>query len=135
LKKHGIQPDPALVIQTENGIGHFSMENGYRTTKRLMESGVDFTALYAVSDSIAIGSVRALLESGRQVPQDVSVAGYDGIEVSGYISPSLTTIRQPVEEIAKATVKLLFDIIAGKKDHQHITYEAELLERESTQRI
>ena len=100
-----------------------------------MESGVDFTALYAVSDSIAIGSVRALLESGRQVSQDVSVAGYDGIEVSGYISPSLTTIRQPVEEIAKATVKLLFDIIAGKKDHQHITYEAELLERESTQRI
>ena len=65
LKKHGIQPDPALVIQTENGIGHFSMENGYRTTKRLMESGVDFTALYAVSDSIAIGSVRALLESGQ----------------------------------------------------------------------
>ena len=135
LKKHGIQPDPALIIQTDDELEHFSMENGYRTTKRLIESGVDFTALYAVSDALAIGSIRALLESGRQVPQDVSVAGYDGIDVSGYISPSLTTIRQPVEEIAKATVKLLFDIIAGKKDHQHITYEAELLERESTGRI
>ena len=135
LKKNGIQPDTALVFQTSDEISHFSMENGYCTTKRLVESGVDFTALYAVSDVLAIGATRALLESGRKVPDDVSVAGYDGIDVSGYISPSLTTIRQPVEAMAKDTVKLLFDIIAGKKDHQHITYEAELLERESTKAI
>ena len=126
LKKNGIQPDTALVFQTSDEISHFSMENGYC---------VDFTALYAVSDVLAIGAIRALLESGRKVPDDVSVAGYDGIDVSGYISPSLTTIRQPVEAMAKDTVKLLFDIIAGKKDHQHITYEAELLERESTKAI
>lgn len=135
LKKNGIQPDTALVFQTSDEISHFSMENGYCTAKRLLESGVDFTALYAVSDVLAIGAIRALLESGRKVPDDVSVAGYDGIDVSGYISPSLTTIRQPVEAMAKDTVKLLFDIIAGKKDHQHITYEAELLERESTKAI
>ena len=135
LKKNGIQPDPALVFQTSDEISHFSMENGYCTTRRLIESGVDFTALYAVSDALAIGAIRALLESGRKVPDDISVAGYDGIDVSGYISPSLTTIRQPVEAMAKDTVKLLFDIIAGKKDHQHITYEAELLERESTKAI
>ena len=135
LKKNGIQPDTALVFQTSDEISHFSMENGYCTAKRLVESGVDFTALYAVSDVLAIGAIRALLESGRKVPDDVSVAGYDGIDVSGYISPSLTTIRQPVEAMAKDTVKLLFDIIAGKKDHQHITYEAELLERESTKAI
>lgn len=135
LKKNGIQPDPALVFQTSDEISHFSMENGYCTTRRLIGSGVDFTALYAVSDALAIGAIRALLESGRKVPDDISVAGYDGIDVSGYISPSLTTIRQPVEAMAKDTVKLLFDIIAGKKDHQHITYEAELLERESTRKI
>ena len=135
LKKNGIQPDSALVFQTSDEISHFSMENGYCTAKRLVESGVDFTALYAVSDALAIGAIRALLESGRRVPDDVSVAGYDGIDVSGYISPSLTTIRQPVEAMAKDTVKLLFDIIAGQKDHQHITYEAELLERESTKAI
>ena len=132
LKKNGIQPDSALVYQTNEEISHFSMENGYLTTKRILESGVDFTALYAVSDALAIGAIRALFEAGRKVPDDVSVAGYDGIDVSGYISPSLTTIRQPVEAMSKDTVKLLFDIIAGKKDHQHITYEAELLEREST---
>ena len=132
LQAHNIQVNPKLIYQTRDDIGHFSMENGYLTARKLVESGEQFSAVYAVADALAIGAIRALLEAGLRVPDDVSVAGYDGIDVSGYISPSLTTIRQPVEEMAKDTVKLLFDIIAGKKDHQHITYEAELLEREST---
>lgn len=135
LQAHGIAINPNLVYQTTNEVGHFSMENGYRTTKRLIESGEEFTAVYAMADVLAIGAIRALLESGLRVPEDVSVAGYDGIDVSGYISPSLTTIRQPVEDMAKNTVKLLFDIIAGKKEHQHITFDGELLERESTKEI
>lgn len=135
LRAHKIEIDDSLIYEVDDDIDHFSMENGYRTAKRLIESGSEFTAVYAISDTLAIGTIRALLESGRRVPDDVSVAGYDGIDVASYISPSLTTIRQPVEEIARTTVKLLFDIIAGKKDHQHITYEAELLERESTRHI
>ncbi len=135
LQAHGIPVEPKLIYQTSDGIGHFSMENGYLTTKRLLESGVEFTALYAVADALAVGAIRALLEAGKRVPEDVSVAGYDGIDVSGYITPSLTTLRQPVEEMAKDTVKLLFDIIAGKKDHQHITYDGELMVRESTKDI
>lgn len=135
LQAHNIPVNPKLIYQTRDDIGHFSMENGYLTARKLVESGEQFSAVYAVADALAIGAIRALLEAGLRVPDDVSVAGYDGIDVSGYISPSLTTIRQPVEEMAKDTVKLLFDIIAGKKDHQHITYEAELLERESTKEI
>ena len=135
LQAHNIPVNPKLIYQTRDDIGHFSMENGYLTAKKLIESEEQFSAVYAVADALAIGAIRALLEAGLRVPDDVSVAGYDGIDVSGYISPSLTTIRQPVEEMAKDTVKLLFDIIAGKKDHQHITYEAELLERESTKEV
>ena len=135
LQAHNIPVNPKLIYQTRDDIGHFSMENGYLTAKKLIESEEQFSAVYAVADARAIGAIRALLEAGLRVPDDVSVAGYDGIDVSGYISPSLTTIRQPVEEMAKDTVKLLFDIIAGKKDHQHITYEAELLERESTKEV
>lgn len=135
LRAHNIAINPKLIFQTSDDIGHFSMENGYRTTKKLIESGEEFTAVYAVADTLAIGVIRALSEAGLRVPADVSVAGYDGIDVAGYISPSLTTIRQPVEEMAKDTVKLLFDIIAGKKEHQHITYDGELLERESTRKI
>lgn len=135
LQAHGIEINPNLVCRTRDDMAHFSMENGYLTTKKLIESGEEFTAVYAVADALAIGAIRALLEVGLRVPNDVSVAGYDGIDVSGYISPSLTTIRQPVEDMAKDTVKLLFDIIAGKKEHQHIAYEAELLVRESTKKI
>lgn len=135
LQAHNIAINPKLIFQTSDDIGHFSMENGYQTTKKLIESGEEFTAVYAVADALAIGVIRALSEAGLRVPADVSVAGYDGIDVAGYISPSLTTIRQPVEEMAKDTVKLLFDIIAGKKEHQHITYDGELLERESTKEI
>lgn len=132
LQAQGIAINPKLVLRTNDDIGHFSMENGYLTTKKLIESGEAFTALYAVSDTLAIGAIRALREAGLRVPEDISVAGYDGIDISAYISPSLTTIRQPIEEMARDTIKLLFDIIVGKKEHQHITYAGELLVREST---
>ncbi len=135
LRAHGIEVDPGLICQTEDGLSHFSMENGYRSTKRLLQCGGQFTALYAVSDALAIGALRALYEAGLRVPQDISLAGYDGIDMTDYTVPSLTTIRQPVEEMAKDTTRLLFDIIAKKTKHQHITYEAELLVRESTAKI
>jgi len=132
LRAHGIEMNPKLVFQTEEDLGHFSMENGYLTAKKLIESGEEFTALFAVSDALAIGALRAFYEAGIRVPEDKSLAGYDGIDMANYVVPSITTMRQPVEEMAKETTKLLFDIIAGKKEHQHITYEAELTVKEST---
>ena len=124
LKAHGIEVNPGLICHTSGELGHFSMERGEA-----------FTALYAVSDTLAIGSLRALYEAGLRVPQDISLAGYDGIDMAGYTVPNLTTMRQPVEEMARDTTRLLFDIIAKKTKHQHITYEAELLARESTAEI
>lgn len=135
LRAHGIEVNPNLVCQTKEGLSHFSMENGYLTTKRLLERGEKFTALYAVADSLAIGAMRALYEAGLRVPQDISLAGFDGINMAHYTVPSLTTMRQPVEKIAKDTTRLLFDIIAKKTKHQHITYDAELMIKESTDKI
>ena len=132
LKKSGIAVDEHLIFETDEDMNHFSMENGYATTKRLIESGEKFSAVYAVSDTLAIGACRALHEAGYKIPEDVSVAGYDGIDIGNYITPRLTTMRQPVEDMAKATVKLLFAIISGQKEHQHMVYEATLMEREST---
>ena len=132
LKVHDIEINQNLICHTEEKLSHFSMENGYLSTKRLLARGEPFTALYAVSDSLAVGALRALHEAGLRVPEDISLAGYDGIDMTNYIVPSLTTIRQPAEKMAKDTTKLLFDIIAGKKTHQHILYPAELVIREST---
>lgn len=67
------------------------------------------------------------------MPQDIAVAGYDGIELGKYYNPSISTVKQPVEEIAKDAINLLFQIIAGKQEHQHKVYAGELLTRESTE--
>ena len=134
LQAHGIAVNTNLICQTDNAIGHFSMSNGYLTTKALLERGEEFTALYAVADALAIGAARALYEAGYKIPGDISLAGYDGIDMVNYMCPSLTTMRQPIEDMAKDTTKLLFDIISGKKQHQHIKYDAELVVQESTRK-
>jgi LacI family transcriptional regulator len=132
LAKNGIEVDTRLIYQTDDEHGHFAMENGYLTAKRMIEDGLKFSAVYAVADALAIGALRALYESGIKVPYDVSVAGFDGIDMGNYTIPSLTTMCQPIEKMAKDTSRLLFDIISGKKSHQHITYAAKLVVREST---
>lgn len=135
LKAHGIEVNANLICQTGDELGHFTMENGYLTAKKLLARGEVFTALYAVSDSLAIGALRALYEAGLRVPGDIALAGFDGIDMADYTVPSLTTMRQPVREMAKDTTRLLFDIIAKKTKHQHITYDAELMIKESTAKI
>ena len=123
--------NPKLVRAVEENVEHFSMENGYLTTKRLIDSGERFTAVFATADLLAIGACRALLEAGLRIPEDVSVAGFDGIEPGKYYYPAITTMKQPVKEMAETTIKLLFDIIAGKKGHGHIVFPAKLEVRES----
>lgn len=132
MRKHNIPTDERLVIDAEYDKEPYSMRNGYLAAKELIASGVDFTAVFAASDTLAIGAQRALMEAGYKIPEQVSVAGYDGLSMIQYITPSLTTIKQPATEIAEATVELLFDVIAGKKEHQHIRLEAEICENEST---
>ena len=121
-----------LICYVQEDIDHYSMENGYLTAKKLLESGQEVTAIYAVSDSLAIGACRAVLEAGKRIPEDISVAGYDGIEMGEYYNPKLTTIKQPVEEIAKKTIRLLLDVIAERREHQQIVLPAELVVRDST---
>lgn len=128
----GIPVREPLIRYVQDDIDHFSMENGYITTGKLLKSGEKVTAIYAASDSLAIGACRAVLEAGKRIPEDISVAGYDGIELGEYYHPKLTTIKQPVEEMAKKTIRLLLDVIAERQEHQHIVFPAQLVAREST---
>lgn len=121
-----------LIYYVQEDIDHYSMENGYLTAKRLLQSGEAFTAIYAVSDSLAIGVCRAVLETGKRIPEDISVAGYDGIEMGEYYNPKITTVKQPVEEMAKKTIRLLLDVIGERKEHQQIVFPAKLVVRDST---
>lgn len=133
--ERGIEVPERLICYVQEEIDHYSMENGYLTARKLMESGEEVTAIYASADSLAIGACRAVWEAGRRIPEDISVAGYDGIEMGEYYNPKLTTIKQPVEEMARKTIRLLLDVIAGREEHQQIIFPAELVERESTRRL
>lgn len=128
----GLRVDQELVWYVEEDLDHYSMENGYITTKKMLEKNSGVTAIYAVSDSLAIGACRALLEAGKRIPGDVSVAGFDGISLGEYYNPKLTTIKQPVEEMAIRTIRLIMDVIDGREKHQNILFPARLIEREST---
>lgn len=130
--KRGLKVPEQLICYVQEEIDHYSMENGYLTAKKLLQSGEKVTAIYAVSDSLAIGACRAVWEAGKRIPEDISVAGYDGIELGEYYNPKLTTIRQPAEEIARKTIHLLLDVIAQSKEHQQIVLPAKLVVREST---
>jgi DNA-binding LacI/PurR family transcriptional regulator len=135
LEDHGLVVDENLVWRMKEEIDTYTMENGYVVTKELLESKQEFTAIYAISDSLAVGACKAILEAGKRVPEDYSVAGFDGLDISFYYNPSITTIRQPVEEIAEETIKILFDLIQKKTMQEHKIFPAELMIRESTKAI
>ena len=111
------------------------MGNGYRQMQKVMTSGQDLTALFAVSDSVAIGACKAVFDAGKSVPQDYSIAGFDGLDIARYYNPAITTIRQPVEEMALATTKLLFDMIRNKAQNQQKVFKGELVVGQSTRTV
>ncbi len=133
LKANDIEINENLIRCVDKRI--YSMENGYQTTKALIESGEKFTALYCISDVLAVGALRAFADAGIRVPEDVSVAGFDGQDISRFCVPRLTTLRQPLEDISRKTMKLIFDIIDGESGHRHITFPGELIVGESTAKI
>lgn len=135
LEDYGLEYNESLVRCMKEDIESYTMENGYVVTKELLESKEEFTAIYASSDRLAIGACKAIFEAGKRVPEDYSVAGFDGLDISFYYHPSITTIRQPVEEMAEETIKILFDLINKQITHGHKVFPAELVIRESTKPI
>ena len=132
LKEHGIEADSSLVLPMDPTIEDYSMENGYAVMKRFLDGGGTCTAVFAISDTMAIGAARAIHDAGLSIPHDISLAGFDGVKAGMFYNPSITTIRQPIEEMSKATIDILFQIIDGDSGHKHELLPGELIIREST---
>ncbi|MDD7541086.1 MAG: LacI family DNA-binding transcriptional regulator [Mobiluncus porci] len=98
----------------------YNFSTGYHITLDLLKEAPEVTAIFSVADVMAIGALRAASEMGRRVPEDLSIFGFDGIPVGRYLVPKLSTLEQPVEEIARITCELLFDSIEGKAP-RHVT--------------
>ena len=88
--KQGIKLEPGRQYRS----AFFSMEEGYHAMEQLFEQMPDLTAVFAMADVLAVGAIRAIRDRGLRVPEDVSVMGFDGIELGNYLSPRLTTVRQ-----------------------------------------
>ncbi len=112
----GIAPDTALVTEA----GTFDMAAAYEGTCRLLRSQAEFTALFVIADSMAVAAMKALHDHGLRVPEDCSVIAIDGIDMSAYTIPTLTTLIHPVDAMGKESVRSLIDIIEGRGGNRHI---------------
>ena len=133
----GIEVRPELTIQLQRDAenpGPSVPEEGYVTAQELLATGKRFTALFAFNDISAIGAVRAFRDAGLRVPEDVSVVGFDDIQAAAYLTPRLTTVRQPLRQMGEMAAKqLLIRISNGHaKAPQLISLAPELVVREST---
>ena len=101
----------------------------------LLEHCPGLTAVFAYSDIMAIGAIRALQDHGLRVPQDVSVCGFDGIELGDYLFPRLTTLRQPVDRLAMRGVSILIHCIEESSDAIHEIVPYQFVEGESVRAL
>ena len=108
LREQGIEPDPALQFDAVT-----SDEAGYAAARRLIGGGATFDAVFAASDVIAIGAMRALDEAGRSVPGDVAVVGFDNIPAASMTHPPLSTIMQDTQGAGELLVETLLAHIEG----------------------
>ena len=127
LREFGISEDENLIIP----IHSFNIADAYHEMGNWLKKGIDFSALFCISDNMAMGAMKALREAGKKVPDDVAVIAIDGIEASEYTNPVLSTFCQPMEQIGIKAVNVLVDIIDNGGTHKHLTLPTTLREGET----
>ena len=131
FRDHGIAFDEDLDYEPSR----FSFAEGYRAAKDLLARGREFTALFAMSDVMAIGAIRALRDAGLRVPEDVSVMGLDGLTIGEYTTPRLSTVAQPVDSLAEESLRLLRLSLEADAQPKHETLPVTLWMRESVRKL
>ncbi len=127
----GLEVRPELTIQLERDLT--SPELGYPVVQELLQKGRRFTAIVSFNDIAAIGAIRALRDANLGVPEDVSVIGFDDIQVAAYHNPRLTTIRQPLHDMGETAARILLQRVQGFKDYpEEFAVPPELITRETT---
>jgi DNA-binding LacI/PurR family transcriptional regulator len=111
LAAHGIAYDPNLIIS-----GEFDRKIAYRAMSKFLEDGhPDFDAVFTGNDDSAVGIMNALYEKGLRIPDDISVVGFDDLELSVFLTPPLTTINAPTEYVGQTAAQHLFNLLASQE--------------------
>lgn len=127
LSEHGIDEQGPLIAR-----GELSIAGGMSAARDLLARRVPFTAVFAMNDLMAVGAMVALREAGLRIADDVSVVGFDDIELAACTSPGLTTIRQPAHELGRRAAETLLARIQQQPYHTRVILDPELIIREST---
>ena len=129
LEDRGIPVDEGIICAADP-----SIQGGFDAALQLLRSGEQFTAIVASGDTMAVGAIKALQEQKLRVPEDIAVCGFDDIELSSLLSPTLTTIRQPRNLIGRQSMEKLLGCISGKDNNlsEQIILPYELVIRASS---
>jgi LacI family transcriptional regulator len=128
LASAGVEVDPALIRN-----GNFHYVGGYQAARELFELSEPPTAIFAGSDVQAFGVAEAARATGRRIPDDLSVVGFDDLSISRWFSPPLTTVRQPLVEMGRTAAEMLLEMIDGREPHgRQVELATELVVRSST---
>jgi LacI family transcriptional regulator len=135
LQAHGINPNKELFRQ-----GKYDVGSGYEAMCLLLKGKQIPSAVFCCNDDMAVGAIKAIIEADLRVPQDISIAGFDDNVFAAYLSPELTTVKRPIEQISREGAAMIMRMIDLKsksaKEHahvavEHITIESELVIRKS----
>lgn len=128
LRRAGLDVEGALLVN-----GDFSFESGYRAARQLLDQRAPPTAIFAANDLMALGVIRACSDLGARVPDDVAVAGFDDVPLASMIQPRLTTVAQPLTEMARIAIELLLARLGGgERSPEHHVLAPRLVVRESS---
>lgn len=111
--------------------GDYSMQSGMKAMQKLIEKHPELSAIISINDRMALGAIQYLQQIGKSIPDDISIVGYDNIELSQLYKPSLTTVDQSPSKQGHLAAQILFDVLAGKTPHP-IVLDTKLIIREST---
>ena len=109
-------------------IGDYDYSGAYRVTKEIINNRKDITAIFSISDIMAVGAAKSVIDQGLQVGEDISI-------MSKYYNPGITTVKQPKKNMANNSIDLLLALLAKKEDHKHIIFETKIIERESCKEV
>ncbi len=128
LAAAGIMPDPELEVE-----GTFEIGSGISATETLLDLDEPPTAIFAFNDNMAIGAMQTARARGLRVPDDLSIVGFDDLEEAAIVTPTLTTIRQPLAEMGRIAVSLLMRLLENQRlEALHVELGTRLVVREST---
>jgi LacI family transcriptional regulator len=131
FREHGIAFDSETDCETVR----YTCPDGYKAACRLLERDKEFTAIFAMSDVMAVGAIRGLRDAGKNVPEDISVVGFDGLELGEFTIPRLASVSQNLKELADRCFRMLLDNIESNSAALYEILPVSLLVRESTRQI